>query len=207
MSTGLPVMASGRIGLLKSIQIRYIARRDAPNYLQLQQKSHTQSTRVIESKCQISQHAVLVWLTNANETFFAQLEDIDNRIDFVNARLENLKARKADSDRESASNFALISQSHQELLEKLAVRATITEAIIANYEVSELALETWRAKFDQLSSLYLGTLIKRARKLLKLPRLEPSAPIECPAFAGLNIELRVGFSRDERGTTNKKKAK
>jgi small nuclear ribonucleoprotein (snRNP)-like protein len=207
MSTGLPAMASGRAGFLTTIQIRSLARRDAQSYLKLQPKSHTPSTRVIEGKCQIAQHSVLVWLTNENETYFAQLEDIDNRIDFVNARLENFKSRKVDSDRESASNFAKISQAHQELLEKMALRATITEAIIANYEVAELALETWRAKFEQLTSLYLGALIKRARKILKLPRVESSGTIECPDFMGLRVELRAGFTRDERASSTKKRAK
>lgn len=175
--------------------MRLAARRDAVNHLDIEPGNHTYTTIAIEKLCHIAQDRVWAWLAKANEPLFAQLEDLSNRIAFINGRIANLKSVKTETARASASNYAKIQQAHGDLLEKLALKAQVEEAIIANNEIAESAIETWEIHFEKQAAIYLEALHKRARRLLKTPKSQPIKTAQIPMFQGLPLRVRDGFSK------------
>lgn len=190
-----PISAPKSVGIFKRLRLKYSARRDARSYLDIKPGSHTYTTISIEKVCHLAQERAWVWLTVSNETLFASLEDIQNRIDFVNARIANLKGTKTETDRMAASNFAKISQSHGELLEKLARRAQIMEKITANNDVAEAAVDSWRVFFGEQAAIYLEALNKKSRRILRTPKTEPIRDVEIPIFSGAELRVRDGFEK------------
>jgi phosphoenolpyruvate-protein kinase (PTS system EI component) len=166
--------------------------------------SHSPKTETFNDYCIQSQLDVVKWLTTSNSLLHAQLQDINNRISFIEGRLANLKSRKANSDRQAASNYGKIRQAEGDLLERLALKAEVTESIVANYEIAFAARDSWDAVFNELCFIYFRALQNRARRLLKLKINQEIQPLEVPLFESVQIELRQGFVVAGHKTARKK---
>lgn len=191
----VPNLAPIKVGFFLKLSLKFSALMGARNYLDLEPSTHTFVTLSLEKKSHSAQERVRIWLTKVNESNYSRLEDLENRIQFINGRLTNLKSAETGTKREASSNYAKISQSHGELLDKLALKAQITEAIVANNELAEAAIETWQVFFEKQTAIYFEALHRRARRILRKPKSEPQQEASIPPFEGLLLSVRDGFAK------------